>query len=609
MNPRSTQWLLGVALALLAFILIFERRGRHAAEGGPTETKLLPDLRLDAVTRLDVRRPDQSVSVVRTNGGWRLVAPVDYPAQAGAVERLLEALSRLDRRTYIAAEDLPRSAAGLAEFGLDKPAAILAIQAGSERKELRVGGPTPLGGRVYLQLVGAEGLFAAEADFLRWLPRTADDWRDTLFLDWTGVNFDRLEIRAPDRGFALELDPTNRLWQLVRPMRARADNPRLQALLQALRNLRVQRFVTDDPAADLEPFGLKPPRLEVAFQQGTNDLLLLQLGGSPTNATELLHARRLGSPTVALVPVASVALLRGSFEDFRDRRLLSFPPLTAERIEVQAEDRFALERGTNALWRLVEPVQAPADRDLMREFLATLGDLEAVKFVKDVVADYAPYGLAQPSRRYLLSRPVNTPAGRTNELLVQLEFGATNEDQTVFARRTDESSVYAVSLASVQALPRAAFQLRDRRLWNFAPTNVTGILVKLRGQSHRLERNPAGDWKPAPGSQGVVNSLAVEEMLRLLGTLAADAWVARGADKLPEYGFTEAAHELTLELTRGGAAQTLTVAFGGMAESLRPYAAMAIDGQPTLFEFPLVTYGLYWEALRGVVPGLPPPVR
>lgn len=609
MNPRSTRWLLGLALALLAFILIFERRGRATAERGASQTRLLPDLRLDAVTRLDVRRPDLSVSVVRTNGGWRLVAPVEYPAQAGAVERLLDALSRLDRRTYIAPDELPRSPAGLAEFGLDKPAAILSIQAGSERKELRVGGATPLGGRVYLQLVGAEGLFAAEAEFLQWLPRTASDWRDTLFLDLTGVNFNRLEIRAPDRGFALELDPTNRLWHLVRPMRARADNPRLQALLQALRNLRVQRFVTDDPAADLEPLGLKPPQWEIAFQQGTNDLRVLQLGSSPTNATELLHARRLGSPTVVLVPRASVALLRGSFEDFRDRRLLSFPPVTAERIEVQAEDRFALERGTNALWRLVEPTPAPADRDLMREFLATLGDIEAVKFVKDVVTDYTPYGLAQPSRRYLLSRPVNTPAGRTNALLVQLEFGATNEDQTVFARRTDESSVYAVPLASVRALPRAAFQVRDRRIWNFAPTNVTGIVVKLRGQSHRLERNPAGDWKPAPGSQGVVNSLAVEEMLRLLGSLAADAWVARGADKLPDHGFPQAAHELTLELTRGGASETLAVAFGQMAESLRPYAAIGIEGQPTIFEFPLVPYGLYWEALRGVVPGLPPPVR
>jgi hypothetical protein len=607
MNPRSTQWLIGLALALLAFILVFERRG--PAERGPTDPKLLPDLRLDAVTRLDVRRPDQSLSVVRTNGGWRLVAPVDYPAQADAVERLLEALCRLDRRTYIAPEELPRSAAALAEFGLDQPVAILSLQAGSERKELRVGGPTPLGGRVYLQLVGAEGLFAAEAEFLRWLPRTANEWRDTLFLDLTGVNFNRLEIRAADRGFALELDPTNRLWQLVRPMRARADNPRLQALLQALRNLRVQRFVTDDPAADLEPLGLKPPQLEIAFQQGTNDLRVLQLGGSPTNAAELLHARRLGSPTVVLLPKASVALLRGSFEDFRDRRLLSFPPVTAERIEVQAEDRFALERGTNALWRLVEPTPAPADRDLMREFLAALGEIEAVKFIKDVVTDYAPYGLAQPSRRYLLSRPVNSSAGPTNELLVQLEFGATNEDQTVFARRTDESSVYAVPLASVQALPHAAFQLRDRRLWTFAPTNVTGILVKLRAQSHRLERNPAGDWKPAPGTQGVVNSLAVEEMLRLLGTLTADTWVARGADKLPEYGVPEAAHELTLEVTRGGASETLTVAFGRMAESLRPYAAMVLDGQPTLFEFPLVTYGLYWEAMRGVVPGLPPPVR
>ena len=57
---------------------------------------------------------------------------------------------------------------------------------------------------------------------------------------------------------------------MTRPMPAhRVDNPKIEALLAQLQNLRVSQFETDDPKTDLEPLGLQPPELELTLSQGT----------------------------------------------------------------------------------------------------------------------------------------------------------------------------------------------------------------------------------------------------------------------------------------------------------------------------------------------------
>jgi hypothetical protein len=545
--------------------------------------------------------------VARTNQTWLLTAPVVYPVQADAVERFLQAVGRLNRQTYITAAELLAQTNGLAEFGLEKPLASVFLSQGAARTELRLGGPTPFGGRVYLQLVGAEGLYAADAAFVEALPRSANDWRQKAFLNLTGLTFNRLEVRAGARSFELSRNLTNKLWELTSPMRARSDNPRIEALLRTLQDARISQFVTDNPAADLEPLGLRPPEVELVFAQGTNALLTLQFGRSPTNAPNAVHARRADQSSVVLVPKALADQLRAPFTDFRDKRLLSFAPLAAERLDLRGEESFTLQRQTNGLWRITEPRDQPADAGLMKEFLAVLGELEVVEFVKDVVTDFSSYGLAPPSRQIILSTIVTNTVGVTHQVLAQLDFGADQADK-VFVRRADENSVYAVALGAAQRLPAAAWQLRDRRVWDFAPTNVISLTVHLQGREHKLVRNANQQWTLAAGSQGIVNSLAVEELLFSLGQLTADAWVGRGPDKLTQGGIPQTAHELVLEVMTNGQAGTLTLAFGALSPTFRPYAAVTLDEQPTIFEFPLRLYSIYREALRGVVPALNAPL-
>jgi hypothetical protein len=558
------------------------------------------------VTGLDVTRgADLSVRVERTNEQWRLKAPVAYRAAPAGIERLIGALVELRQRSFLTAQEVMAQTNWTAAFGLEPPAAIVAAHCGTQRLELRLGKATLLGGQVYLQVIGREGLFVVDADFLKALPGSANEWRDTTLVSLDRVEFDRCEVRPGTNGFAALRDPTYRHWQMTKPLLTRADTARLDLLLHQLQLVRVTQFVTDDPRADLDPFGLQPPERELVIGRGTNDLVTLQIGKSPTNAPNLVYLRHLAQSNVVLAPRAAVEPWLASFREFCDRRLMIFKPEAVDRLEARSEEAFALERLANGSWRITAPYSAPADRLLVLEMLANLADLEFLEFEREVVTDFTTYGLNPPRRQYILKGALtNAAAGSTNQVLAQVDFG-NPAGPKLFARRSLENSV--VTAVDNGRLPRAAFELRERRLWNFTTNQIASITVQQRGQTRRLLRTGPAQWTLGPGAAGTVNPFGLEEAAYRLGRLRAERWVACGEAQLAPFGIPAADYQLTVELAPAEKAKPLSIRFGATAPSGRRYAAVELEGQPgpLIFECPLDIY----ELVPGNLSLTPPPAE
>jgi len=600
MSPKSTLWLVLVTAGLFGYIFFFEWRTPSPEELAADVKKLFPDFDPKKVTSVEIIRSNSNtIRADRTNGQWQLTLPVVYPAQSTAIENWVELFTRLNRRAWISAQEILAQKGALASFGLDEPRANVTIQHGGERIQMRLGEKTAVGEKLYLQIVGSDGVYVTESLLMDRLPQSAVDWRDPQFLNLAGLNFDRFQIRAGAREFVLQRDATNRLWRLTTPRPARADNARIDQLFQELQTVRVSRFVSDVAAADLEPYGLHSPELTVTFGQGTNNLLVVDFGKPLTNNSALVFARRGSYPNIVAVPRRIADTLRAPYTEFLDRHLIEFAPESVTRIEVRADETFALQKQINGGWRVVEPQTFPADAQLVRDFLKRLNSLQIVEPEKDVVtdSDLPNYGLLPPIRQYLLKTGDHT--GETNRLVAQIDFG-TNRNDRVFVRRVDESSVYKVGLEESGALPRAAFELRDRRIWNFATNQVRSLTIALNDQSFKLERDTNGKWRITAG-QGIVNSFALEEAIYRLGQLSAKAWVTRGDKDLSRYGFTEAAHKLSIELGNGDKSEVVAVEFGApLSPSGGPYAAVQLEWGRTVFEFPADVFIVYNEVVRSL---------
>jgi hypothetical protein len=597
MNWKQTWVLVGIAAALAAFILLFERRLRSTSTDGAPPVRPV-SLRAAEVTNVQLRLTNQLIARVERAAGdapWQVTVPIAYPAHGPAIDWLLLSLEAANSVTFIPPEELARERRSMSDFGLEPPRATLTLQHRGQRTELNLGARTPAGEGVYLQMAGERGIHVVPAELFDRLPRSFNDWRDTALVSLDGVAFNRMEVRSPARGFAVEVDQPSKSFRLTKPSPARADGAKLDALWRKVFTAHVHGFVSDNPRTDPEPFGLQPPEAELVFGAGTNDLVVVQFGKSPTNDPSVVYARRLTHTNIVLAPRAVLEAVLTPHADLRDRRLMTFDPAQAEILEVTGPGAFTLRRQTNGAWALGDTAGTLADTELVLESLVQMLRLEG-NVEKDFVTDFATlYGLAPPAMQFFVKAAATNAAGSpTNRVLAQLDLGA-RADGKVFARRPDEQSVYSLPVTEADRLPVGAWQLRDRRVWSFNTNQVARVKVRQRGYEREMIRNGPAAWSFAEGSQGVLNDFAVEEAMHRLGQLRAGRWVARSAAARPLHGFRDDGHKITIELKNGARPSVLTLEFGGPSPLQIPYALAELDGEAWVFEFPVP---LYFDIVR-----------
>jgi hypothetical protein len=571
-----------IAAILFALIFFFERQQRHAnAEPAQILIHLQPQL----VTSVQIIPAGVlEIRADRTNQMWLLTKPIVYPAQPAAVEALLDALQKLTPATRLGAGELRERPDAEKEFGFDSPQISLVIEAGEQRWQLLVGNKTAPGDQVFLRVVGVEGVFVTDADWLKFIPRAVNDWRDTALVNVNQINdCDWIVVTNGAKIIELRRGATDHLWRMIRPLQARADGDRITDALQRLQTARVSQFVTDDPKADLSAFGLQPADLNLWLGRNTNFVTAIHTGRSLTNDSLQIYAKREGWNAIVTTAGEPLSPWRGAVNDFRDPHLLELTAPVAE-IESRGGQNFILrQQGTND-WK-VAGENFPADTESVQQFIKTLAGLRVVEFVKDVVTapDLQTYGLASPSRQIIL----RSAAGDTNAVIAQLLYG-TKQTNEVFVRRADEGFVYAITMEDFNRLPDAGWEFRERHIWNFTENDVTQITLHQNGRTRTMIRDGANQWSLAPGSQGMINPPAIEETAHRLGELTAAGWVGRNVTNSAQYGFKPDNLQIAVELKNG---EKHTVDFGfELPNAQTALAAVTLDGERWAFVFPPVLY-------------------
>jgi len=585
MNPRNTWLWVVVAAALFAVIFALEKFVRKP---DPGPIRVLPGLRaldVNSVEVLPKGRP--AIHAERTNRVWHLINP-PYPAQARSIVELLTALEHLTAAPYITPKELKATPNADQQYGFDPPQASLII--GQKNYLVLIGNRTALGDQLFAQVAGADGVYVVDADLLRLIPQSVDEWREKALVDWNQVLFDRLVVTNTGKVLELEFDTASRVWRMVHPISLRADAVKVEAALQQLQGLLVRQFVSDEPKPDLDAYGLQNPDLSLSFSLGTNTVLSLRFGKSPTNSADLVYARRDDRNTIVTVAKDSfqpwLASSSQEFRDFLDHHLFALDR-QPDLIEIIAQDNFALQRLTNGTWLVAAPnLQTfPADPELMAEFSSALANLRFTEIEREIVLDpdLPTYGLKPAARQYTLKAADPAAAdGSTNSVLTQLDFGI--RDDKAYARRKGEDFVYAINPRDLDRLPTASWQMRERQIWNFSETNVARIAIRQNGKEFAVVHHGPNSWGLAPGSQGVINSGAMEEVAHRLGGLSAASWIARGDQDRAQYGFTTNACELVVELNDG---RKLSVELGCPSNSGHVCAMVKLDQEPWIFETPL----------------------
>ena len=279
MKPRTLLILLVLVLGLGAFIWFYERK-LPSSEERETLGKKVFALEKGDVTAVAIDAPKGSVRLERapapkpaqdkkdkkeeTAGpaaDWRLTRPLAARADAFAVDRLLDAVTSLQRTNTLDAVD-PKA------VGLDKPRATVRLTTRDGEKVLRIGAEVPPGGSTIAGIEGRKGAYVVSDAVLSEVDKAPGEWRDHQVFRGNREAVQRITLTGGSAGPVVLARRSGSFW-MERPAADRADRDLVDGLLSDLTGLTADRFL--DGPQNLAALGLNPPKgaVDVVFSDGT----------------------------------------------------------------------------------------------------------------------------------------------------------------------------------------------------------------------------------------------------------------------------------------------------------------------------------------------------
>ncbi len=238
----------------------------------------------DKVDRVEIASADQSLAFAKTAGQWALTRPVQARADMGSVEGVIGRIQSAQMKSIASAAPTSKE---ITQYGLDKPAATVAVGAGSARAEIAIGKPGPTG-QVYARDLSRPMVFTIESSIADDLKKKADDFRPKEIFEFRSFTATRLEITLDGGTLAFEkvkVKDAPDKWQVVGAKKD-VDAPKMETLLASLTDLTAASFVdakaktgADAPAAVvLAKFDDNKKEEKVVFGKVGSDIFAVRAG-------------------------------------------------------------------------------------------------------------------------------------------------------------------------------------------------------------------------------------------------------------------------------------------------------------------------------------------
>jgi uncharacterized protein DUF4340 len=560
MNWRTTLILAVVVLAVFAYLRFFEMKQPSTGEAR-RQAQNVVNFDRSKVDGIIIQNGDEKIEIRRRDNKWRLEIPIKDQADGALVENLLSDLETWQKEGTIPAKDIDADKSKLNEYGLNRPKLKLKLIGSDRPPEILFGKDAALEGRMYVRFENSKETFLAKQSVKKDIDKKAEEFRDKKLTDVTTAQVRRIALKTP--AGEMELEKKGDHWDIVKPLRARADDEKVGDLIAQVTTARIQQFVADDHG-DLRPYGLAEPRGSITLfsQEGRKDQKveiadsikvfgqddkgqMLQIGSVPEKEKDQVYVRFAPRGAVYTLPKKIEEALTTKPADLRDYHLVRIDTNVLDRItiDVPGKGKTVLAR-KDGNWTIASRNNAPADSRAVRRLIDILQNQRVTTFVEDVASNLPKYGLDKPRLQITFSsfaseNTAETKAGE--EPFATLSFGKEDGDN-VYARLTDEPFVVTARRGLLGQISANPLQWQELSIFKFKPDQIHRLSITT-DKELSLERGENNQWHWLKGT-GQIDEKNVQLLLNTLSSLHAARW--RGATK-PQDGLEKP--QLTLAFT------------------------------------------------------------
>lgn len=544
MNWRTTLILAVIAIGIGVYIKFYEIPKVPTTKEANRRAQNVVNFTRDKIDGILIQNGDDKIDMRKIDNKWRLETPIKDQADTSLITNLLFDLESWQKEATITTKEIEADKNKLNEFGLNKPKLRLKLTGADAPPEIFFGKDAAFEGKMYVRFENSKETYLANQSVKTSIEKKADDFRDKKLTDLNMSQVSRVLLKTA--AGEMEVEKKADHWEILKPLRARADNQKVGDLIAQITTARIQEFVADD-RGDLQPYGLAAPRGSVTLfgqddktagradsargEQGQ----MLQIGGTPEKQKEQVYVRFSPRSFVYTGPKKIEEVLNTKPNDLRDRHLVRIDEKMLDRITIDApgKSKTVLAR-KDENWTIANRNNAPANSAEARRLIDTITNEQVTRFVEDVASNLAKYGLDKPQLQLTFSSfaSENTAETKAGERpFATITFGK-QEGSDVYARVGDEPFIVAVRRSLLDQIFAEPLQWQELSIFKFKPEQIHRFSV-VTDKELSLVRGADNQWTWVKGA-GAIEQANVQSLLNTLSNLRAVRWVGAST---PQAGF------------------------------------------------------------------------
>ncbi|MCR4374057.1 MAG: DUF4340 domain-containing protein [Acidobacteria bacterium] len=349
---------------------------------------------------------------------------------------------------------------------------------------------------------------------------------------------------------------TDTTWALVVPEAAEADTIAVSTLVSSIESLERVKVIDDTPAS-LEPFGLAPARIRIAFKVAGDPAAKTLLIGNKTPTGGDLYAKVGDAPAVFLIG----GFLEDTFNktpfDLREKSVLKFALDGVDALALaQGPARISLSK-TGGDWRFTAPLAANAD--------AAAVDALVNRLFQAKMTRLSASGAAARLKEFGLDKPKVVVTVASGSSRAELAIGADDDDTNVFARDLARPLVFSVEKTLVDELLKTADDYRVKDAFAFRSFTAQALDIAFGGKTYSFAKkmgegeNAADTWSQTAPEAKAVDEAKFSDLLMTISNLRAESFAAAaltGGESITvtaRFGDAAAPQTETVTLRKAGA--------------------------------------------------------
>jgi hypothetical protein len=416
-----------VLLAVLGGLVWWSNRKQASAEKTTDTTTKILSMPADQIQDVRIKTlVGDTIDLNRGNGKWVLTQPKPLTADVDAASALVVTLSTLNAEKVVEGK-----ATDLHAYGLDIPTLDVTItQKNGKTSQLLVGNTALDASGYYATLAGDPRIFLIANDAKLALDKKPEDLRDKRLMTFDSDKLTRVELQA--KGQTLEFGKNGQNeWQIVKPRPLRADNSAITAVVDKLRDARLDPLELPEDAAKKFAGAARVALATVTDAAGSQTLEIRK------DKENDYFAKSSAVEGVWKTAADAGAALDKGLDDFRNKKLFDFAFSDPNKIELKG----AAYVKSGDKWTSGSKTMDSAG---VQTLIDKLRDLSASKFAEKAGGEPA------------FEATVTSGDGKRVE-----KVAITKQGDQYFAKRENEPSIYVLDATTVTDLQKAASDVKE----------------------------------------------------------------------------------------------------------------------------------------------------